>query len=108
MYLQFGKAFFSCDCLIMAPIYPARELPIPGVNAKMITDAATQSGHHNVHLIEENAQIIPSTLALLQEGDILITMGAGNIWQYGEEILAQLKINVDTKPNVKNLSNLKA
>jgi len=107
MYNQFGNAFFSCDCLIMAPIYPARELPIPGVSSKLISDAAIQSGHHNVNLIEENAQIVPQTLSLLQPGDILITMGAGNIWQFGEEILAQLKKSVDTKHNPKNISNLK-
>lgn len=107
MYEQFGKAFFSCDCLIMAPIYPARELPIPGVSAKLISDAAIQSGHHNVHLIAENNQIVAQTLSLLKEGDILITMGAGNIWQYGEEILNELKKNIDTKHNAKKLSNLK-
>ncbi len=107
MYEQFGKAFFSCDCLIMAPIYPARELPIPGVSARLISDAAIQSGHHNVHLIDENSQIVAQTLSLLKEGDILITMGAGNIWQYGEEILNELKKNIDTKHNTKKLSNLK-
>ncbi len=106
-YTQFGKAFFSCDCLLLAPIYPARELPIPGVSSKLIADAAIQSGHHQVHLIEDNSQIIPQTLAQLKAGDLLITMGAGNIWQYGEEILTQLKKNVDIKPNVKNVSKLK-
>ena len=51
---------------------------------------------HNVHLINSNSEIVSKTLALLKEGDILITMGAGNIWQYGEEILRQLKNYVDT------------
>ena len=95
-YKEFGKSFFSCDCLILAPVYPAREQPIPGVSSKLIADAAIQSGHHNVHLIESNSEIVSQTLALLKEGDILITMGAGNIWQYGEEILRQLKNYVDT------------
>ena len=95
-YKEFGKSFFSCDCLILAPVYPAREQPIPGVSSKLIADAAIQSGHHNVHLIESNSEIVSQTLVLLKEGDILITMGAGNIWQYGEEILRQLKNYVDT------------
>ncbi|HQO17636.1 MAG TPA: UDP-N-acetylmuramate--L-alanine ligase [Candidatus Cloacimonas sp.] len=98
-YEQFGKSFFSCDCLILAPIYPAREQPIPGVTSKLIADAAIQSGHHNVHLIEANSEIVSQTLSLLKEGDILITMGAGNIWQYGEEILRELKNYVDTNHN---------
>ncbi len=106
LYAQFGKAFFSCDCLILAPIYPAREEPIPGVTSKLVAEAAVQSGHHNVVLIDSNSQIVDKTLSILQPEDILITMGAGNIWQYGEEILAKLKKTVDTNSKAKNLSNL--
>jgi len=88
---QFGKAFFSCDCLILAPIYPARETEIPGVNSRLIADAAIQSGHHNIICLENNDQIVDQTLEQLEDGDILITMGAGNIWQYGETILKKLQ-----------------
>ncbi|MCK9434577.1 MAG: UDP-N-acetylmuramate--L-alanine ligase [Candidatus Cloacimonetes bacterium] len=91
LYEKFGKAFFSCDCLILAPIYPARELPIPGISSKLIADVAIQSGHHQVHTIADKDQIVDETIALLKEGDILITIGAGNVWQYGEEILNKLK-----------------
>jgi UDP-N-acetylmuramate--alanine ligase len=106
LYHQFGNAFFSCDCLILAPIYPAREEPIPGVGSKLIADAAIQSGHHCVVLLESNAAIIEQTLSILQPEDILITMGAGNVWQYGEEILVELQKRVDTNSNDKNVSNL--
>ena len=51
------------------------------------------------YLIEANSEIVSQTLSLLKEGDILITMGAGNIWQYGEEILRELKNYVDTNHN---------
>lgn len=105
-YIQFGNAFFSCDSLILAPIYPAREAPLPGVDSKMIADAAIQSGHRNVVLIEENADIVSKTLSLLEPEDILITMGAGNIWQYGEEILAELKKPIDKNTKAKKTSNL--
>ncbi|MDD3578491.1 MAG: cyanophycin synthetase, partial [Candidatus Cloacimonetes bacterium] len=106
LYEKFGKAFFSCDCLILAPIYPARELPITGVSSKLIADVAIQSGHHNVHVISNNDDIIKHTIGLLQPDDILITIGAGNIWQYGEEILAQLKKSVDTNSKAQKSSNL--
>lgn len=106
LYAEFGNSFFSCDQFLLAPIYPARELPIPGITSKLIADAAIQSGHHHVRLIHENSDIIADTLAVLEPGDILITMGAGNIWQYGEEILAQLEKSVDTNSKSKNLSNL--
>ncbi|MBW6513896.1 MAG: UDP-N-acetylmuramate--L-alanine ligase [Candidatus Syntrophosphaera sp.] len=103
---QFGNAFFSCDCLILAPIYPAREAPIPGVSSKLIADAAIQSGHHQVVLIEDKREIVAKTLAILKPDDILVTMGAGNVWQYGEEILAELQKSVDKNSKAKKLSNL--
>lgn len=106
LYEQFGKAFFSCDCLILAPIYPARENPIPGVTSRLIADAAIQSGHHNVVLIENNPDIVPQAMSLLRPDDILITMGAGNVWQYGEEILSLLQKTVDKNSKGKKLSNL--
>jgi len=105
-YKEFANAFFSCDCLILAPIYPAREEPIEQVSSKLIADAAIQSGHHNVVLIEKNEDIVPVTLSILKPDDILITMGAGNIWQYGEEILRELKKAVDKNSNSENDKNL--
>ncbi|MGC9362174.1 MAG: UDP-N-acetylmuramate--L-alanine ligase, partial [Candidatus Syntrophosphaera sp.] len=63
-------------------------------------------GHHNVTLIENNEDIVPKTLSILKPGDILITMGAGNIWQYGEEILAELQKNIDKNSKAKNMSKL--
>ncbi len=105
---EFGRAFFACDLLIMAPIYPAREAPIPGVDAKLISDAAIQSGHHSVHLLENNDEIVADTVKLLQPDDILITMGAGNIWRYGEEILDVLQKSIDTNAKPKNNSKLES
>jgi UDP-N-acetylmuramate--alanine ligase len=87
---EFGRAFFSCDALILAPVYPAREQPIPGITSKLIADAAVQSGHHNVTCLEDNSEIVDTAMKMLKPDDILITMGAGNIWQYGEEIIKLL------------------
>ncbi|MCB5262304.1 MAG: UDP-N-acetylmuramate--L-alanine ligase [Candidatus Cloacimonetes bacterium] len=106
LYEKFGKSFFSCDCLILAPIYPAREQAIPNVSSQLIADVAIQSGHHQVHVVENNEQIASQALALLKPGDLFITMGAGNIWQYGEEILAELKKRVDTISKPQKSSNL--
>ncbi len=86
-YEHFGRSFFQSDVLVVTPIYPAREKPIPGISGKMIAEAAIQSGHHNVHYIESNEEIVPKMQSLVQDGDILITMGAGSIWKYGEDFL---------------------
>lgn len=103
---EFGNSFFHCDQLLLAPIYPAREAPIEGVSSKLIADVAIGCGHRGVNLIDSNENIVSATLAILQPGDILVTMGAGNIWQYGEEILASLKKSIDRNAKPKNSSKL--
>jgi UDP-N-acetylmuramate--alanine ligase len=84
---EFGRSFFQSDILLIAPIFPAREEPIPGINGKLIADAAIQSGHRHVHYIETNEDIVPVMMAHCEPGDIIVTMGAGNIYKYGEEFL---------------------
>ncbi len=87
---EFGRAFFSCDKLLIAPIYPARELPIEGVTGELIADEARHSGHKNVTYIENEEEIINKVLDTLEEDDIFITMGAGRIYEFGERIISRL------------------
>ena len=86
-YEEFGRAFFQADQLLVAPIYPARELPIPGVTGQLISDAAIQSGHKNARYIENNENIISAIEEVIQPGDIVITLGAGTIYKFGEELI---------------------
>jgi UDP-N-acetylmuramate--alanine ligase len=87
---DFGRAFFSCDKLFIAPIYPARELPIPGVTSQLIVDEASNSGHKNVTYIENEDEIVEKILESLEDGDIFITMGAGRVYEFGEKVIARL------------------
>jgi UDP-N-acetylmuramate--alanine ligase len=59
----------------------------------LIAESAVQSGHQHVHYIESENEILSTVLDHLKPGDILLTMGAGSIWKYGEEILSKLKEN---------------
>ena len=86
-YKDFGRSFFQSDVLLVTPIFPAREKPIPGVTGKLISDAAIQSGHKNVHYIESNDEIIKKIKEVIKPEDILITMGAGSIYKFGENFL---------------------
>jgi len=90
-YDEFGRSFFQSDILLVTPIFPAREKPIPGISGKMIADAAIQSGHRHVHYIESNDEIVKSMKSHCQPGDIIVTMGAGDIYQYGEEFLGNVR-----------------
>lgn len=86
-YQDFGRSFYQSDVLLISPIYPAREKPIQGVTGKLISDAAIQSGHKNVHFIGHNDDIVNKIKDVTKPGDILITMGAGSIYKFGEEFI---------------------
>ncbi len=87
---EFGRSFFSCDKLFIAPIYPAREAPIAGVTGELIANEAIASGHRNVTFIDSNDKIVNTVKEELQDGDIFITMGAGRIYEFGTHILEDL------------------
>ena len=86
---EFGRSFFQSDVLIVTPIYPAREKPIPGVTGELISNAAIQSEHKNVHYVDSNDKIIQKIQEVTKPGDILITMGAGTIYKFGEKFLEE-------------------
>jgi len=84
---EFGRSFYNADILVITPIYPAREAPIEGVTGKLITDAAIQFGHRHPIYIDENSKIVDTLQGLVQPGDILVTIGAGDIYKYGQQLL---------------------
>lgn len=89
-YEEFGKAFLLSDVLVVTDVYPAREEPIQGVSGELITNAARQYGHKDVHYVADKKSV-PSYLSkIVKPNDIVITMGAGDIWKYGEELLRLL------------------
>ncbi len=90
LHEQFGTAFFNADLLIITEIYPAGEKPIEGVNAKLIYDAVKKYGHKNALYIPELSIAVEFLKKELKPGDMLLTIGAGNIYKVGDEILRTL------------------
>jgi UDP-N-acetylmuramate--alanine ligase len=93
-YEEFGKAFLLSDTLIVTDIYPAREEPIQGVSGELIVDAAKKFGHKEVHYVPDKKNIPVFLQKTAKKGDIVVTMGAGDIWKFGEEFLRILKKNL--------------
>lgn len=91
LYRDFGPAFASCDVVFLAPVYAAGEEKIPGVDSKLILDTVQESGIQEVLYIPDTQQIAGNIQAKLQPGDVLITLGAGDIYKVGEELLARLR-----------------
>ena len=90
-YQDFGRSFLNSDVFICTDIYPAREKPIEGVTGEMISNIAKKYGHKNVHYIPDKKDIPDKLMHLKKKGDIIITMGAGDIWKYGERFVELLK-----------------
>ncbi len=88
-YKDFGASFDDADILVITDVYPARETPIEGVNGKLIADAATQYGHKNVVYIPNKEDILNELKGILKEGDVVITMGAGDIWKIANELVKE-------------------
>jgi UDP-N-acetylmuramate--alanine ligase len=90
-YEDFGKSFLLSDVLILTDIYPAREEPIQGINGELIVNAAKQFGHKDVHYVPDKKKVPAFLKSIVKTGDIVITMGAGDIWKYGEEFLNSIR-----------------
>lgn len=93
-YQEFGRSFLNSDVFICTDVYPARELPIEGISGEMIADITKKFGHKNVYYVA-NKKDIPALLNEIKKvGDIIVTMGAGDIWKYGEEFVSMLNKKV--------------
>ena len=88
-YDDFGRAFFNADVLVVTDVYPAREEPIQGVTGELIASAAKEYGHKQVHYVPDKKEIPGYLMTLARPGDMIITMGAGDIWKFGEEFIAR-------------------
>jgi UDP-N-acetylmuramate--alanine ligase len=89
-YEDFGKSFLLSDVLVVTDVYPAREEPIQGVNGELIVNAAKQFGHKDVHYVADKNNIPAFLKSIVKSGDIVITMGAGDIWKFGDKFLNQI------------------
>jgi UDP-N-acetylmuramate--alanine ligase len=87
---DFGKSFGDADHLIVTDVYPARETPIEGITGELLADAARQYGHRNVQYVPDKKDVPALLHAMKREGDVVMTLGAGDIWKFGEEFLSRL------------------
>lgn len=90
-YQDFGRSFLNSDVFICTDIYPAREKPIEGVTGELIANITKKYGHKNVIYVPDKNDIPAKLMELKKKNDIIITMGAGDIWKYGEKFVQLLK-----------------
>jgi UDP-N-acetylmuramate--alanine ligase len=86
---EMGRALALADASVVLDIYPAREDPIPGVTSALITDAARAAGA-DVTPVSDKDAVAGVVAGMAGPGDLVLTMGAGDVTDLGPEILARL------------------
>jgi UDP-N-acetylmuramate--alanine ligase len=88
LFEEFTTSFYQADRLILLPIYPAGEDPIEGIDSEHLMEGIKEKGHHEVRFISDRAEVIPYLKEILNPGDVLLTLGAGDVWKIGQEIVS--------------------
>ena len=86
---EFGRALLAADHVLITDIYPSREEPIEGVTSDLVVEAARRRGHRRVDLAPDRADARAVLAAEVAPGDLVITMGAGDIYRLAEELVAE-------------------
>jgi UDP-N-acetylmuramate--alanine ligase len=84
-------AFEGADRLVLTEIYAAGEDPIPGATGDALYQAIKRKGHLDVEFIPAKGAIVARLIGRLAPGDVALTLGAGDIYKVGEELIEALK-----------------
>jgi len=93
---EFARSFMQADRLYVLDIYAASEKPIQGVTAEAMVERIRQFGHRSAEYAGTIDRAVKAALAAVEPGDAVLTLGAGNVWQAGDRVLAGLKDSADT------------
>ncbi len=87
---EFFPVFGAAHLVLVTEIYSAGEPVLPGVSGKDIFWGIKKEGHPGVSFVEDPAALLKTLIEHLRPGDVLLTLGAGDIWKVGEELLQRL------------------
>ena len=88
---QFGGCFAGADLLFITDIYAAGEDPIPGVTSDMILEKVKASGFPKVISVSSVESLVDEAMAQIEDGDVVLTLGAGDVYRAGELLLERLE-----------------
>ncbi len=93
---QFARSFLNADIMIVTGIYPAREALIPGVSGRLLAELATARGHRDARYVEQKEDLLLMLQTTTKPDDVVLFMGAGDIWRMAREYTDHLGQNVAT------------
>ena len=89
-YDDFVTAFYDASKLYITEIYPASEKPIEGVSGRGLWESIQAHGHRDAHYIQNKEDIPGALMETAQEGDLVVFLGAGDVWRQGLRLLEML------------------
>ena len=89
---EFGRSFHQADNVFVLDIYAASEKPIEGVTAEAVVERIRQFGHRGVEYVGSIDAGVEALYRVAQDGDLVLTLGAGSVWQAGEKLLQRLRV----------------
>lgn len=90
LFAEFVRAFNDADLLYVTPIYAAGEAPIPGIDADALWRGLREHGHKTAGLANGRGDLVREVAAAARPGDVVISLGAGDITTFGDELLGAL------------------
>src|SRR5262249_27648037 len=91
LFDDFLGAFDDADLLVLTEIYPAGERPVPGVTGEALFQALERRGHLDVRFVRSRERLADVLLAAVCSGDLVLLLGAGDIYRTADELLALLR-----------------
>jgi UDP-N-acetylmuramate--alanine ligase len=91
LFDQFATAFYDAEVVLMCDIYAAGEEPITGITAERLAAAMRARGHRDVTHCGDKDALLEILSGRVQEGDLVVTLGAGDIWRVGQSLVERLK-----------------
>ena len=88
---EFARSFHQADTLFVMDIYAASEKPMEGVTAESLVERIRQFGHRGAEYVGTIDAGVEALLRVARDGDLVLTLGAGNVWQAGDKVLARLR-----------------
>jgi UDP-N-acetylmuramate--alanine ligase len=83
----FAQAFHGADSLVLMDIYPAGETPIPNVDSAALLARIKACGHRDARHEPDQKAVLKHLAATTHPGDVVLTMGAGDVWKVGAAFL---------------------
>jgi len=90
LFDEFTRSFYQSDMLLLLPVYPAGERPIEGVDSRALHEGIKRQGHKDALYFEDMAEAVECLAKTVKDRDLVLTLGAGDVWKVGEALLERL------------------